>query len=89
MLQTQAGGPPDVITAADVLYDTSQHIPLLKTIAAVSAPHTETYIAYRKRSKAEEGFGALAEVRVVYCYTHTHTHTQTRSMWLTRPLMST
>jgi hypothetical protein len=47
---------PDVITAADVLYDEAHHADLLATIEQLSSPHTLTYVAYRQRSAAEAGF---------------------------------
>jgi hypothetical protein len=47
---------PDMITAADVLYDEATHGDLLATIEQLSSPHTLTYIAYKKRAAAEEEF---------------------------------
>lgn len=45
---------PDVITGADILYE-EQHFPaLLKSIQALSAPHTLTYLAYRIRGDAHQ-----------------------------------
>lgn len=51
---------PDLITAADVLYDEAYHADLLESIEQLSSPHTLTYISYRKRSIVEEGFRELA-----------------------------
>lgn len=46
---------------ADVLYDPTYYEALLKTLSLVCAPHTLTYIGWKKRNVAEEAFSALAE----------------------------
>ena len=43
------GPQPDLITGADVLYEEAHFPALLATIAALSAPHTLTYLAFRTR----------------------------------------
>mmetsp|Transcript_33978 Transcript_33978/g.101117 ORF Transcript_33978/g.101117 Transcript_33978/m.101117 type:complete len:311 (-) Transcript_33978:263-1195(-) len=52
---------PDIITAADVLYEPQHHANLLKSLQLVSAPHTVVFIAWKKRSAAEEAFIGRAE----------------------------
>ncbi|KAG1675873.1 hypothetical protein FOA52_001530 [Chlamydomonas sp. UWO 241] len=63
LLLPHGGGRPDVITAADVLYEPAHHAALLDTLDALCAPHTLVFIAWKKRSAAEGVFVGLAEAR--------------------------
>lgn len=64
----QAGGRPDIITAADVLYWPDARPALLASLRALSAPHTLTYVAYRTRNAHEEEFVGEAEVGVQFIH---------------------
>ncbi len=50
----------DLITAADVLYNRQYYGALLKSLVALSQPHTLIYIAWKRRHKDEEAFPELA-----------------------------
>jgi len=53
------GALPDIITAADCLYQPEHYPALLETVVRLSQPHTMTYLAYRQRGNVEEGFAQL------------------------------
>ncbi|GBF88228.1 hypothetical protein Rsub_00940 [Raphidocelis subcapitata] len=57
------GLPPefDFIIAADCLYEPAARAPLLASLAALSAPHTQAALCYRRRGLGEEGFASDAE----------------------------
>eukprot|EP00873_Tetraselmis_striata_P008686 jgi/Tetstr1/428950/TSEL_018925.t1 len=57
------GAPPDVITAADCLYQPEHYPALADAICALSQPHTLTYLAYRRRGNNEASFAALLAAR--------------------------
>eukprot|EP00798_Chlamydomonas_sp_ICE-L_P011019 gene11019-18983_t len=54
---------PDLITAADVLYEEKYYPDLLDTLTDLSAAHTLSYIAYKRRNVREESFIRMAEDR--------------------------
>jgi hypothetical protein len=55
------GGPPDLIVAADCLYEPSVYPLLLRAIDALSGPHTRTVLCHRLRVYGERGFESSAE----------------------------
>ncbi|KAI8467056.1 MAG: hypothetical protein J3K34DRAFT_46260 [Monoraphidium minutum] len=64
--QQQGGDGPDheitydLIVGADVLYEPRAHAALLASLTALSAPHTQVYLCYRRRGLGEEAFEAAA-----------------------------
>ncbi|KAI8463651.1 MAG: hypothetical protein J3K34DRAFT_475003 [Monoraphidium minutum] len=64
--QQQGGAGPDheitydLIVGADVLYEPRAHAALLASLTALSAPHTQVYLCYRRRGLGEEAFEAAA-----------------------------
>ena len=55
--------PPDLITAADVLYSPLYYAELLESLVLLCAPHTLVFIAWKKRHVEEEAFLGMAEAR--------------------------
>lgn len=57
------GGPPefDLLIAADCLYEAAARAPLLASLSALAAPHTQAAVCYRRRGLGEEGFASDAE----------------------------
>ena len=54
------GFQADVIIGADLLYDPAGHAPLLASLAALAAPHTQVRLAFRDRRLGEGGFAGAA-----------------------------
>jgi hypothetical protein len=48
--------PPPPPTPADVLYDPALWGPLLASLRAVGGPHALSFVAFKRRAAAEEGF---------------------------------
>ena len=72
LVDEQVGGPPDIILAADCVYETQFHEALLTSLKRLMAPHTLAFVAYRKRTVREQQFAPTAMVGGL---AHAHTHT--------------